>query len=244
MCRCLSTQNSQRAVGGTAHASDHTSHRVRPWMLTLSNCVKPYLTSYRVVSHASPTSLPRLLLPGTSTAGPNPGYVAKVGEDRSPRPPAHLPGGSRGMRRFGGRSLGAEPPIRPRAGLPRPPSSQTPSDTALNMYNATDGPGIHIMASITKMNKYNTIPNKSLGGQHSRDGCQSLSRNTDILQVRHTLPAAQCFYNAVLHSLGGRRSSRPNAEAVAAVLPLIEAGFPQCLSNHATKRGLVKGFQL
>ena len=42
MCRCLSTQNSQRAVGGIAHASDHTSHRVRPWMLTLSNCIKPY----------------------------------------------------------------------------------------------------------------------------------------------------------------------------------------------------------
>ena len=51
MCRCLSMQNSQRALGGTAHASDQTSHRVRPWVLTLSNCVKPYLASYRVVSH-------------------------------------------------------------------------------------------------------------------------------------------------------------------------------------------------
>ena len=80
------------------------------------------------------------------------------------------------------------------------------------------------------MNKCNTIPDESLGGQHSRHGCQSLSQNTDILQVRHTLPATQCFYNAVLHSPGGHRGSRPNAEAVAGILPLIEAGFSQCLS--------------
>jgi len=31
----LSNQR-QRAVNKNAHASDHTSHRVRPWMLTLS----------------------------------------------------------------------------------------------------------------------------------------------------------------------------------------------------------------
>ena len=86
-----------------------------------------------------------------------------------------------------------------------------------------------------KMNKYSTIPDESLGGQHSRDGCQSLPWNADILQVRHTLPLAQCFYNAVLHSPGGCRGSRPNAEAVTAVLPLIEAGLPQCPSNHHDK---------
>ena len=92
------------------------------------------------------------------------------------------------------------------------------------------------------MNKYNTIPDESLGGQHSRDGCQLLSWNTDILQVRHTLPAAQCFYNAVLHSPGGRRGSRLNVETVAAVLPLIEAGFPQCLSDHRDKVRSCQGF--
>ena len=42
MCHCLSMQT-RRAVNETAYASDHTSHRVRPWMLTLSNCVKPYI---------------------------------------------------------------------------------------------------------------------------------------------------------------------------------------------------------
>jgi len=58
-----------------------------------------------------PTYLSRLLLSGTITTGPSPGYVAKVGEDQQPRPPAHLPGGPREMRRFGGRCLRAEPPI-------------------------------------------------------------------------------------------------------------------------------------
>jgi len=42
MCHCLSMQT-RRAVNENAHASDPTSHRVRPWMLTLSNCVKPYI---------------------------------------------------------------------------------------------------------------------------------------------------------------------------------------------------------
>jgi len=92
--------------------------------------------------------------------------------------------------------------------------------------------------------KYNTIPNESLGSQHSRDGCQSLPQNADILQVRHTLPTAQCFYNALFHSPGSCCGGHPNAEAMAAVhvLPLFEAGLPQCLSNHQDKVRSHQGF--
>ena len=56
-----------------------------------------------------------------------------------------------------------------------------------------------------------------------------------VLQVRHTLPPAQCFDNTVLQSPGGRCGSRPNAVAVTTVIPLIEAGLPQCLSNNRDK---------
>ena len=244
MCHCLSMQNSQRAVGGTARASDHTSHKDQPWMLTLSNCVKPYLTSYRVVSHHQ-LSCPVFWFPEQVPRAQAQIMWRKWGRTGRPAPPAYFPRGLRGMRLFGGRSLWAEPSIRARAGLPRPPSPQTPSDIVLNMFNATDGARMHMYNGVhNKMNKYNTILNESLGGQHSRDGCQSLSQNTDMLQVRHTLPAVQCFYNAVLHSPGGRRSSHPNAEAVAAVLPLIEAGFPQCLFNHREKARSCQGFPI
>ena len=83
MCRCLSMQNSQRAVGGTAHASDHTSHRDQPWMLTLSNCVKPYLTSYRVVSHHQ-LSCPVFWFLEQAPRAQAQIMWRKLGEDRSP----------------------------------------------------------------------------------------------------------------------------------------------------------------
>ena len=66
-CRTMNVNNGTVNNGNTAHASYPSYNRVRPSMLTLSNCVKPYLTSYRVLPYNSPTLSP--LIPGASTIG-------------------------------------------------------------------------------------------------------------------------------------------------------------------------------
>ena len=186
ICRYLSMQNSQCAVGGTAHASDHT---VRLWMLTLSNCVKPYLTSYQVVSHHQlpypafcfPEQAPRAQARVTWRKWGRIGLTAPGASPRRPEENAAVSG-----EEVRGRASNPAQSRPSKASLPPNTLRYSAEHVQRNRWTRDTYNGVH-----NKMNKYNTIPDESLGGQHSRDGCQSLSRNTDILQVRHTLPAAQ-----------------------------------------------------
>ena len=147
MCHCLSMQT-RRAINEDAHASDHTSNRVRPWMLTLSNCVKPYLTSCRVIPYHQLTC--PAFCSRNKHHGPMPGLCGESGGGPAAPPPGASPRRPEGNAAvWGGGAWGQSLQSGPEQafqGLP------PPQNTLLyrNKCNVPDGSRIHIMVSIRR----------------------------------------------------------------------------------------------